>query len=129
MNLLMASIYEFIDVYFIKSNRHIVCMRSTKSNIHYEVQCEKLLCINLINDIKSLTLYQASFTICLEKLPFSFDFIPFLIPNHHTWCVFDLLDVLTCIIERLICYIPFCHRPLRFLPLSYESFLYVQVPI
>ena len=110
----------------VKSNRHIVHMRS---NIHYiEVQHEYLLCVNLKN-YKSLTLYQALFSTRLEQLPFYFVFKPFIILNHRTRFVFDLLDVLIGIIERLIRYVPRCHIPLRFFPLSNKTFQFSQVPL
>ena len=65
-----------------KSNQHYIVLRD--QNIHYiEVQHEYLLCVNLKN-YKSLTLYQALFSTCLDQLPFSFVFILFIIQNQCT---------------------------------------------
>ena len=39
----------------------------------------------------------------MEKLPLSFVFIPFIVPNHRTWSLVDMLDVLNGIMLEIWC--------------------------
>ena len=55
-------------------------------------------CVEIWKTISHLLFIKHLFSIRLDKIPFSFVFIPFIVPNHCILCVVDLLDVITGII-------------------------------
>ena len=88
-----------------------------RSNIYYQLQCKQFLYTYYFTKYKCHTLYHAPFSIRLEWLSFPFVLLQMFLPNHFPWCVINLLDVLTNIIEQLVYYVALHHGHLGFCPL------------